>query len=186
MPEVIPPSFKIAPIGVISTPFKQKFGIPRQPGLAPAALGVIDITAPYDDINAFRGLEQFSHLWLLFHFHKHADKNWSPLIRPPRLGGNEKIGVFASRSTFRPNGLGQSVVKLNEVSKDKGKVTITVSGVDLLDQTPIIDIKPYIPYSDSIPKAQAGYASEAPNKNYPTVFSHIATKWNFFFVGQNL
>jgi tRNA-Thr(GGU) m(6)t(6)A37 methyltransferase TsaA len=174
MPQAIPFSFNITSIGLISTPFRQKFGIPRQPGLATAAMGKIHIASPYSDINAFRGLEQFSHIWLIFYFHKHADRGWSPLVRPPRLGGNEKIGVFASRSTFRPNSLGQSVVKLEGIDYLDGEVVIKVSGVDLLDQTPIIDIKPYIPYSDNISEAQAGYASEAPNTDCHTIFSDKA------------
>lgn len=169
------PVLNITPIGKISTPFKQKFGIPRQPGLVTAATATIRIANAYNDINAFRGLEQFSHIWLLFHFHKHTSKTWSPLIRPPRLGGNDKIGVFASRSTFRPNGLGQSVVKLDGIELIDGQVVISVSSIDLLDQTPIIDIKPYIPYSDSISDAQAGYANEPPLASYETTFSETAS-----------
>jgi tRNA-Thr(GGU) m(6)t(6)A37 methyltransferase TsaA len=176
MTETNMPSFNIKPIGVISTPFKQKFGIPRQSGLVQEANGTIHISEPYNDINAFRGLEQFSHIWLIFHFHKHADRPWSPLIRPPRLGGNEKVGVFASRSTFRPNGLGQSVVRLENIKNSEGNITLTVSGIDLLDETPILDIKPYIPYSDSIKGASAGYANTAPYSHYQTVFSQTATK----------
>ncbi|TDF39559.1 tRNA (N6-threonylcarbamoyladenosine(37)-N6)-methyltransferase TrmO [Alteromonadaceae bacterium M269] len=169
-------NFEITPIGFISTPFKQKFGIPRQSGIAGSAIGKIQIAKPFNDINAFRGLEKFSHIWLTFCFHLHRDKAWSPLIRPPRLGGNEKIGVFASRSTFRPNNLGQSVVSLKKIERVKNDIWLTVGGIDLLDQTPIVDIKPYIPYADSIPYAEAGYASKPPKVCDKTEFSELAQK----------
>ena len=160
-------------IGHIHTPFKEKFGIPRQPGLAPAAKGVITLQPAYNDINAFRGIDAFSHLWLMFQFHQVESGKWRPLVRPPRLGGNEKIGVFATRSTHRPSNLGLSVVKLESVSMHKGQVTIRVSGVDLLDGTPIIDIKPYIAYTDSIAETQNGFAADAPIA-LPVVFSPTA------------
>lgn len=160
-------------IGHIHTPFKQKFGIPRQPGLAPAAQGEITLLPAYNDINAFRGIDAFSHLWLIFQFHQVGSGKWRPLVRPPRLGGNEKMGVFATRSTHRPSNLGLSVVKLESVSVQQGQVTIRVSGVDLLDGTPIVDIKPYIAYTDNIADTQNGFAADAPIA-LPVVFSPTA------------
>jgi|TARA_B110000902_G_scaffold174620_1_gene198269 tRNA-Thr(GGU) m(6)t(6)A37 methyltransferase TsaA len=152
----------IQPIGKIHTPYKEKFAIPRQPGLAKSAQGKIIFLEEFNDPNYLRGIEQFSHLWLLFHFHQTADKGHSPLVRPPRLGGNQKLGVFATRSTFRPNGIGMSVVEFVAVCYRDKQLTLTVKGVDLLDGTPIVDIKPYIPYADSIPLASAGMAQNSP------------------------
>ncbi len=122
--------------------------------------------AEFNDPNYLRGIEQFSHLWLLFRFHQTADKGHSPLVRPPRLGGNKKLGVFATRSTFRPNAIGMSVVEFVGVeAANKSKkipLILKVRGMDLLDQTPVLDIKPYIPYADSVPKANGGFAPDAP------------------------
>jgi len=157
-------------IGHIHTPFKEKFGIPRQPGLAPAAKGIVKMLPGFNDINSFRGIDAFSHLWLVFQFHQIEAGKWRPLVRPPRLGGNEKLGVFATRSTHRPSNLGLSVVQFEKVAVNQGQVELTVSGVDLLDGTPIIDIKPYIEYTDSIPQAQSGFASDAPSR-LPVEFS---------------
>ena len=153
---------QIQAVAYCRTPYKQKFGIPRQPGLVSAARGFVELAPPFNQIDAVRGLEQYSHLWLLFCFHENLAAGWKPTVRPPRLGGNEKLGVFATRSTFRPNGIGQSVVKLHAVHTHNGKVSLEISGMDLLDGTPIIDIKPYIPFSDSIENAQGGIAQEAP------------------------
>jgi len=155
-------TINIQPIGTIRTPYKEKFGIPRQPGLAKSALGQILFFAEFNDPNYLRGIEQFSHLWLLFQFHQTADKGHSPLVRPPRLGGNQKLGVFATRSTFRPNGMGMSVVEFDAVSFKNKQLSLTVRGMDLLDATPIFDIKPYIPYADSIPEALGGMAQHSP------------------------
>ncbi|MCK8044321.1 tRNA (N6-threonylcarbamoyladenosine(37)-N6)-methyltransferase TrmO [Shewanella sp. 1CM18E] len=153
---------QIQAVAYCRTPYKQKFGIPRQPGLVSAARGFVELAPPFNQIDAVRGLEQYSHLWLLFCFHENLAAGWKTTVRPPRLGGNEKLGVFATRSTFRPNGIGQSVVKLHAVQTNNGKVSLEISGMDLLDGTPIIDIKPYIPFSDSIENAQGGIAQEAP------------------------
>ncbi|MCL1147086.1 tRNA (N6-threonylcarbamoyladenosine(37)-N6)-methyltransferase TrmO [Shewanella marinintestina] len=153
---------QIQAVAYCRTPYKQKFGIPRQPGLVSAARGFVELAPPFNQIDAVRGLEQYSHLWLLFCFHENLAAGWKTTVRPPRLGGNEKLGVFATRSTFRPNGIGQSVVKLHAVHTHNGKVSLEISGMDLLDGTPIIDIKPYIPFSDSIKNAQGGIAQEAP------------------------
>ncbi len=154
----------ICPIAYIHTDFKDKFGIPRQSGRVPELTGRIVFLPEYRDDNAIRGIEQFSHLWLIFDFSKAHKKDFSPTVRPPRLGGNSRIGVFASRSPFRPNNIGLSCVKLVEIEKTQndGNVLI-VSGVDLLDMTPIYDIKPYIPYSDCIKDAVGGFADDMQN-----------------------
>lgn len=153
---------QIQAVAYCRTPYKQKFGIPRQPGLVSAARGFVELAPPFNQVDAVRGLEQYSHLWLLFCFHENLAQGWKTTVRPPRLGGNEKLGVFATRSTFRPNGIGQSVVKLHAVHIDNGKVRLEISGMDLLDGTPIVDIKPYIPFSDSIDDAKGGIAQDAP------------------------
>ena len=158
-------------IGTIRTPYKEKFAVPRQPSLVRHAKGFIELHAPYDDINCLRGIEQFSHLWLSFVFHQNLDQGWRPLVRPPRLGGNEKVGVFASRSTFRPNGLGMSVVKLEQVSTRNGNPVVVVSGMDLVDGTPIVDIRPYLPYADAVTDASGGFADNAPQSGLTTEFA---------------
>lgn len=153
--------YRFHPIGVLSTCFKEKFGIPRQPGLASDAEGVLKLSDEPFLKNAIRELEGFSHLWVIFVFHQHDAKNWKPSIRPPRLGGAKKVGVLASRSPHRPNPIGLSVVKLIRVDADApGGPEIHVSGVDILDGTPVLDIKPYLPYADSVPEARAGWAAE--------------------------
>jgi len=155
-------TFEINPIGILHSPFKEKFGIPRQAGLIHSAHAHIEFFSPYNDTNAFKGLDDFSHIWLTFGFHQNNIDKWRPLIRPPRLGGNEKIGVFASRSSFRPNGLGMSVVKLIDI-ETKGNITsLKIQCPDMLDGTPIFDIKPYIEYSDSVNNAQCGFAQDIP------------------------
>ncbi|MCV2885024.1 tRNA (N6-threonylcarbamoyladenosine(37)-N6)-methyltransferase TrmO [Aestuariibacter sp. AA17] len=157
-------------IATISTPYDEKFAVPRQPGLVREAKGVIEFHPPYNDINGLRGIEQFSHLWLIFQFHHTAENGWQPLVRPPRLGGNHKLGVWATRSTFRPNAIGMSVVKFEDVIQRKGKVNLIVSGMDLVSGTPILDIKPYVPYSDSVHEASGGFASTAPTSALSTEF----------------
>ncbi|OOF00615.1 tRNA (N6-threonylcarbamoyladenosine(37)-N6)-methyltransferase TrmO, partial [Salinivibrio sp. MA427] len=117
--------FSITPIGTLLSPFKEKFAVPRQPGLAPSALAHLKLHDDANQIEAVRGIEQYSHLWLLFLFDQNLEKGWRPTVRPPRLGGNERIGVFASRATFRPNGIGMSAVELVDVSQDNGQVTLT-------------------------------------------------------------
>lgn len=155
---------EIEPIGILRTCFGGKFGVPRQPGLCPSAWGVLEFTEKYRSLEAVRGLGGFSHVWLIFGFHETAEQGWHPTVRPPRLGGNERVGVFASRSTFRPNGLGLSLVKLDRVelvARDGSQPPlIHVSGVDLIDGTPIYDVKPYLAYAESVPDASCGYASE--------------------------
>lgn len=151
------------PIGVVHSCFDEKFGIPRQPGLVPEARATIEILPPFDRDEAFRGLESFSHIWVLFHFHANKGYVWKPTVRPPRLGGNQRVGVFASRSGFRPNPLGMSVVCLEGIERSRGKLLVAVSGIDLMDGTPVLDIKPYLPWADSLPDAAGGYAPEKPD-----------------------
>ncbi|MGF1528046.1 MAG: tRNA (N6-threonylcarbamoyladenosine(37)-N6)-methyltransferase TrmO [Candidatus Competibacterales bacterium] len=158
----------LAVIGTVHTPFGEKFGIPRQPGLAAAAVGVLELHPPYNRPEAITGLEGFSHLWLLFLFHGIKAASWQPTVRPPRLGGQRRTGVFASRSPYRPNGLGLSAVALLDIDCREG-VRLTLGGVDLLDGTPVVDIKPYLPYADAIP-ARGGYADEPP-RAAPVVLS---------------
>lgn len=146
-------------IGKINTPFKEKFGIPRQSGKT-GALGEITFYPEFNDANAVRGLNKFSHLWILFDFSLSHTEKFEPTVRPPRLGGNERVGVFATRSPFRPNPIGLSSVKIESVSTGDGKVKIIVSGVDLLDGTPIFDIKPYLPYADAHTDATGGFTDQ--------------------------
>ncbi len=147
-------------IARIRTEFPTKFGIPRQSGLVNGLRGEIVFEEAYRDPSALRGIEGFSHLWLIWEFSQSVGKTWSPTVRPPRLGGNARMGVFASRSPFRPNPIGLSCVKLEEVRPDD--MVLVVSGADLMDGTPIFDIKPYIPYADSHPEALGGFAPTAP------------------------
>ena len=145
-------------IAHIRTDLPDKFGVPRQSGLVPELGGTIVLEPPYRNPDALRGLEGFSQLWLIFQFHRAVRAEWSPTVRPPRLGGNRRMGVFATRSPFRPNAIGLSCVKLEEVRLDEklGPV-LYVSGADLVDGTPILDIKPYLPYADCHPKATGGF-----------------------------
>ena len=145
-------------IGYNETDFKEKFGIPRQSGLVKESRGRILFEKEYNVPEAFRGLEDFSHIWVLWQFSRAVRESWSPTVRPPLLGGNKRMGVFATRSPFRPNSVGLSVLKLEAVElSEKEGVVLHVSGVDLLDGTPIYDIKPYLPYADSIPDAVGGF-----------------------------
>ncbi|TCM67323.1 tRNA-Thr(GGU) m(6)t(6)A37 methyltransferase TsaA [Acinetobacter calcoaceticus] len=172
-------------IGYMRSAYKEKFGIPRQPNLVDLE-SYIEMQVPYNDILAFEGIDAFSHLWLIWQFHQnknsaetqtvavHSDqdldaqqtvgaaKAFRAQVRPPRLGGNQKIGVFATRSMYRPAPLGLSVVQFKRVEKQGKSLRLYVTGSDLLDGTPIIDIKPYIQYSDAVPTAQSGYAQQQP------------------------
>lgn len=152
---------EILPIAIARTDFKEKFGIPRQSGRAPSLTAEIVFLPEYRQEEALRGIESFSHLWVLFEFSKAKDIPYSPTVRPPRLGGNTRVGVFASRSPYRPNRIGLSCVKLERVKRtEKEGSVLVVSGADLLDGTPIYDIKPYLPFADCIPNAVGGYADE--------------------------
>ena len=152
----------IEPIAYIKNGYKEKFGVPRQSGLAPSVKSVIEFCDDFRDENCIRDIEQYSHIWLVWGFSKN-EKQWSPTVRPPRLGGNKRIGVFATRSPFRPNSMGLSCVKLEAVEDSKNGKVLVVSGGDLADNTPIYDIKPYLPYVDSIPEASGGFSEEHKN-----------------------
>jgi tRNA-Thr(GGU) m(6)t(6)A37 methyltransferase TsaA len=158
-------------IGIIHSCFTEKFGIPRQSGLVPAARATLEILPPYDRDEAFRGLNGFSHLWIVFVFHGIDDGKWQSTVRPPRLGGNTRIGVFATRSGFRPNPIGMSSVVLENIRRDHGKMVLELSGIDLLDQTPVLDIKPYLPYADIIPEAVGGFAADRPRASLSIEFT---------------
>lgn len=161
-------------IGQVHSPYKEKFAIPRQPGLVSSAKATITLTGDANNAELVRELEQFSHIWVLFVFHGTQEQGWKPLVRPPRLGGNKKVGVLATRSTFRPNPIGMSVVKLDKIAVIDKQVTLHISAIDLLDKTPIVDIKPYVPYSDSIAEASAGFAQTQPSANLRVTFNQQA------------
>ena len=151
----------IRAIAHIRSDFPEKFGIPRQSGLVEELTARIVFEPEYRQLSAFRGLEGFSHLWLIWEFSKAKGKPWSPTVRPPRLGGNARLGVFATRSPFRPNPIGLSCVKLVRLEQDpKLGPVLVVAGADLMDGTPIYDIKPYLPYADCKPEATGGFASQ--------------------------
>ncbi len=154
----------LEPIGIIHSPFVEKFGVPRQAGLAPSARAELALFYPWNQAEAVRGLEGFSHIWLIYRFHASPAKAARATVRPPRLGGNQRIGVFASRSNFRPNPLGLSAVRLQRIEKRESGVVLHLQGADLLDQTPVLDIKPYLPYSDAIQEASGGFAAVPPAK----------------------
>ena len=166
--------YQITAIGHIRSPYKQKFAIPRQPRLVSAARADLIFTDEFNKEEFVRGIEEFSHLWLLFRFHETADKGYSPLVRPPRLGGNARKGVFATRATFRPNAIGMSAVELLGVNYQHGQLSLRLGGIDLLDGTPIIDIKPYLPYSDAMMDASAGFADTRPYTQMSVSFSEQA------------
>lgn len=147
-------------IAVIRNDYETKFGVPRQSGLVTAAVSRIVFEPDYRNPDALRGLEDFSHLWLIWEFSGAKRDSWSPTVRPPRLGGNRRVGVFASRAPYRPNGLGLSCVRLLRLEETDRGPELVVAGADLLDGTPIFDIKPYLPYADSHPEALPGYTAE--------------------------
>lgn len=164
-------TFTVQPVAYIRSDFKEKFGIPRQSGRAPSLTAEIHFLPDYRTAEAIRGIEGFSHLWLLFDFSLAHRVEFSPTVRPPRLGGNERVGVFASRSPFRPNPIGLSCVQLLRVEKRKKEgCVLIVSGADLLDGTPVLDIKPYLPFADCKPNATAGYAGEQEGHRLEVIF----------------
>jgi tRNA-Thr(GGU) m(6)t(6)A37 methyltransferase TsaA len=152
------------PIGMIRSEFKEKFGVPRQSMMVKEARAILKLNPDPQYRTALQHLESFSHIWIIFEFHLHLQKGWLPTIRPPRLDAPNRVGVFASRSPHRPNPLGMSAVKLDRIDLDSPHgIELHLSGVDLLDGTPVLDIKPYLPYADSIPEASSGWAkSEIP------------------------
>lgn len=167
-------NYSFTPIGIVHSCFPDKFGVPRQPQLTPAATGHIELLPPYNREEAVRELDGFSHIWVMFVFHEAKREAWKPTVRPPRLGGNRRVGVFASRSPERPNPIGLSLLTLDGVQTGEGGVILQVSNLDLIDGTPVLDIKPYVPYADSVPDARAGFAPQAPDKRLPVNFSETA------------
>jgi len=150
--------YAVVPIGTIRSCFTEKFGIPRQPGMVESATARLELHPPYNRIEMVRGLEQFSHIWVHFLFHQAVAEGWRPTVRPPWLGGQTRVGVFASRSPHRPNHMGLSAVRLKRIVRERSGYLLELSGVDFLDGTPVLDIKPYIPYSDCVESASCGYA----------------------------
>ncbi len=152
-------NFQMQAIGHVRSCFKEKFAIPRQPALAPAARGTIELYPPYNQHHALAGLEQVSHVWIIFVFHQALEQQQRLQVRPPRLGGNQRLGVFASRASHRPNSIGQSLVRLERIDQ---QCRLHVSGLDLLDGTPVLDIKPYIPFVESVADAYNHIAEQPP------------------------
>lgn len=164
-------SLSMKVIAHIETDFDSKFGIPRQGALVEGLTSTLIFEPEYRDENALRGMEQFSHVWLIWVFSENRDKGWSPTVRPPRLGGNERIGVFATRSPFRPNPIGLSCAKILGIESTRQYGTVLrLGGTDLMNGTPILDIKPYIPYADMIPDALEGYTKETQNHKLNVCF----------------
>lgn len=158
-------------IGYIRTDFPEKFGIPRQSGIVSELKGEIYFQPEYRNVEGFRGLEGYSHIWLLWSFSENHEKGYTVTVKPPRLGGNKKMGVFATRSPFRPNNIGLSCVKLDGITIDEKKGPVLhVSGIDLMDGTPIYDIKPYLPYADCHPEATGGFAEDVKEYQLEVVF----------------
>uniref|UniRef100_UPI0040559DDE tRNA (N6-threonylcarbamoyladenosine(37)-N6)-methyltransferase TrmO n=1 Tax=Candidatus Electrothrix sp. TaxID=2170559 RepID=UPI0040559DDE len=176
--------YQFETIGHIRSPYREKFATPRQPGLTQAAVATIVLSEEVSNADAARELEGFSHIWLLFLFDKNYQQGWAPTVRPPRLGGNKRVGVFASRSPFRPNPIGLSPVKLLAIEQQQGRAVLQVQGADLIDGTPILDIKPYIAYSDAIPEAISGFADRAPAL-LPVEFSPAAQQQVASFSAQS-
>ncbi len=162
--------FALTPIAFIRSPFKEKFAIPRQSGLVKQTHFQVVLTSDFSDPSLIKNLEGFSHLWLTFIFHAN-NSTWHPTVRPPRLGGNKRVGVFASRSPFRPNALGLSAVKLEKIEIKKQQIILHISGADLLEGTPIVDIRPYIKESDCLPKATTGWTAQATHPKLKVTFT---------------
>jgi tRNA-Thr(GGU) m(6)t(6)A37 methyltransferase TsaA len=165
-----PRQFQLDAIGQLHSCFDEKFAIPRQPGLLASAIGRIEFYPPYNRAEMFRGLEDFSHLWVSFVFHAKGHDQWQPMVHPPKLGGKVKKGVFATRSPHRPNALGLSVVKLEKILIQP-HVSLMISGVDILDGTPILDVKPYLPFVDSLPLARGGFTEQIEDCPMPVHFA---------------
>lgn len=163
-------SVTFEPIGVIRSCFREKFGIPRQAGLVAEAPATLEIMAPYNRAEAFRGLAEFSHVWIVFLFHDINRDGWRPTVRPPRLGGNKRVGVFATRSGYRPNPIGLSAVALEKITQESGKLRLHLTGGDFLDGTPVLDVKPYVPYADRLPAATGGFAAAPPQRAWMWFF----------------
>lgn len=158
------------PIAHIRSDFPEKFGIPRQSGLVPETVARVVFLPEYREEEAFRGIEGFSHLWLLWIFSENKRQHWRPTVRPPRLGGNTRLGVFATRSPYRPNPIGLSCVRLLRLEHTEEGPVLVVSGADLMDGTPILDVKPYLPYADAVPDARGGFTDEQEKKRLEVIF----------------
>ena len=167
-------SYSFETIGIVHSCYKDKFAIPRQAGLVTAATASIELQPPFNDIETTRGLEDFSHLWLTFVFHRHVGKGWNVMVKPPRLDGKQRFGVFATRASFRPNPIGLSLVELDSIEQAGSSVLIHIKGADLLDQTPILDIKPYVPYSDSLQHAKGGFTDNIQEQMFTVKFTPLA------------
>lgn len=163
--------YQLDVLGHIRSPFKDKFGLPRQPGLITHASAEIIMRPQYANPQAFEALADYSHIWLSFIFHQSTNKAWKAQVRPPRLGGNQRVGVFASRSPFRPNNLGLSVVELLDLKLDRNACVLEIACPDLVDGTPIVDIKPYVAYADALSDAVSGFAPDAPAPNLEVNFA---------------
>lgn len=167
-------NYLFKPIGFIDSPCKEKFGVPRQANLVPELLASVNILPEYSRTEAFSQVQSFSHLWLLGVFHQAVREDWQPTVRPPRLGGNARVGVFASRAPYRPNPIAMSVVQLIRIEQCGEHIRVHIAGCDLVDGTPILDIKPYLPYADSQPQASAGYTRNVVLPNLAVEFSTAA------------
>lgn len=168
--------YTLRPVAVMRSDFPAKFGIPRQAGVVKELEGLVVFLGDFAVPEALRGIEQFSHIWLIWQFSENLRQDWSPTVRPPRLGGNVRMGVFATRSPFRPNALGLSCVRLLGVERtETGATALRVAGADLMDGTPIFDVKPYIPYADRVEDASCGFAPD-PGETLRVEFSPEALK----------
>lgn len=169
--------FLVHPIAHIHSDFPEKFGIPRQSGIVEELKSTVIFEPAYRNTDAVRGLEQYSHIWLLWRFSECADKPFTPTVRPPRLGGNTRMGVFATRSPFRPNSIGLSCVRLEKIEFETSEAPVLhIAGADLMDGTPILDIKPYLPYADSVPTASGGFALQSKEDILNVDFPHELLK----------
>ncbi len=168
-------------IGIVHSCFKERFAIPRQAGLVPSATGTLEIFPEFSVREAFRELDDFSHIWLIWAFHQQARRGkWRATVRPPRMGGRQRRGVFATRSPFRPNPIGLSVVKLDGIQQQGRSIILSLSGIDMLEGTPVLDIKPYIPYSDALSHAKANFAGQAPQRVDVVLSNEISDKISKF------
>jgi tRNA-Thr(GGU) m(6)t(6)A37 methyltransferase TsaA len=169
-------SYGFVPIGIVRSCYTDKFGIPRQPGLVTAAEAYLELFPEYAREEAFAGLAGFSHIWLVFVFHDCWGARRKSMVRPPRLGGNRKVGVFASRAPYRPNPIGLSAVELVGLERHGRDLRLHLRGADVLDGTPVLDIKPYLPYADALPDARAGYAPDPPGRDWRVEFTSVARR----------
>jgi tRNA-Thr(GGU) m(6)t(6)A37 methyltransferase TsaA len=164
----------VRPIGILHSCYPEKFGIPRQPGLVKSSTARLEMLEPFNRLEMFKGLDRFSHIWLYFSFHETIAEGWKRMVRPPLLGGREKVGIFASRSPHRPNHMGLSAVRLVKIGKEGKLVYLDLAEIDILDLTPVLDIKPYIPYSDRVDDADSGYTKPSEGPVVAVVFSKEA------------